>query len=800
MARGTEIVEFLLRIKDEASASLSSVRSEAEGTTEATDGLTAANAKAIPRMAGLAGAAVAVAASMAAVGKAMFDTANAASELVDKFALTAAQTGLTAQQVVGLDKAARAAGLNGVQALQTGLASLTRTVTMAQQGSTEAAEKLAMLGLSAEEMNLAEPNEMLRQVADGLAQMPSEGEKAAAAIQLFGARGARLTAVLGHGADALDEYADKAARAGLVMSGETLAASAAMDAAMTDLNIAIEAATLQMGTAFIPIFREAADVLARVTPITVQIARIIAEDFTLGLRFAIAVVVEFAKTVGERFGAIGKVFQAFKTGSVRNIVDSLNNLDEVLRSPVRAFTDMAGAIKRAVDETAKFRQAREEMKALSADAGGLGAALGGSGGGGAPSVAEGAQKAAESVKGLGEVLAATDFSTLGRVTPGASAESLNAIVEQGRTSAATQQAAGEAPAVQLTADSVASLANMTGAALAGNLTPALMAIAPVLGEKIGGAAGGILSGLLSAIPKLITGTGRAQVAAEEERSAINQQIAELTREANQLQRAGDAEAAAAVKEQISELRAQRAEIKSGAEQTADKLAGSLEAVIAGIFALPEALVLGLTGLIENIGDIGARFGEFLTTKLDDVIIGLARIPIEIVKALVRLPFEFFKAIGRWWSDIGGFVGLGHAVFEGIADWFAGVWDSIKNFFQKVFTGGLGGEEGLFNKIGGFFKDVGEFVATGDTARDHYPKGGYVTRDGLAFVEAGERIVRTNGEDGGTGRAMGTQTGGGNVYVTVNGYVEESVLDRMVRELERAYGADGRRSSDLFAVG
>ena len=206
-----------------------------------------------------AGVATFAAFGAAAVGaaKAAFDLANASSQMVDEFALLTASTGLSTGTLLAMGQAAARSGGD----LSTATTALKGFVGLAQDaatGSVEAADKFARLGVAVQNSDgtLRDMDRVLPEVLDAIKALPSETERAAAAVDVFGSRGASLAAALGDGSVALD--AARAETAGFAAALEDAKeSSAAMDASMAALNLQLDTAKVKLGSELTPAVTDA---------------------------------------------------------------------------------------------------------------------------------------------------------------------------------------------------------------------------------------------------------------------------------------------------------------------------------------------------------------------------------------------------------------------------------------------------------------------------------------------------------------------------------------------------------------
>ena len=240
------VVTYVLKMKDEASGTLDGVASSASSASSDLGGASAASDDFGLSMAALAAAAVAAAA-------AVFGIANAASEYVDQTIIMSRQVGISTDTAIAMDAALKATG-SSFQATATGVRAFVAKMQDAATGSKEAEEAFARLGIGVTDSagGLRDMEAVLFDTIDAIGAMSSDTEKAAAAVDLFGGRGAVLIAALGGSSDSIRAWGEEAQRAGLIIDEDAVAASVAMDDALTRLGITVDATTLKLGGEFTP--------------------------------------------------------------------------------------------------------------------------------------------------------------------------------------------------------------------------------------------------------------------------------------------------------------------------------------------------------------------------------------------------------------------------------------------------------------------------------------------------------------------------------------------------------------------
>jgi len=206
-----------------------------------------------------AGVATFAAFGAAAIGaaKAAFDLANASSQMVDEFALLSASTGLSAGTLLAMGQAAARSG-GDMSTATTALKGFVGLAQDAATGSVEAADKFARLGVAVQNSDgsLRDMDRVLPEVLDAIKALPSETERAAAAVDVFGSRGASLAAALGEGSVALDAAREETAAFAAALE-DAKESSAAMDASMAALNLQLDTAKVKLGSELTPAVTDA---------------------------------------------------------------------------------------------------------------------------------------------------------------------------------------------------------------------------------------------------------------------------------------------------------------------------------------------------------------------------------------------------------------------------------------------------------------------------------------------------------------------------------------------------------------
>jgi hypothetical protein len=141
---------------------------------------------------------------------------SAQAQVIDQQSKMASRLGMTYGELAGIG---HAANLSGVSMEQVANAATKADVALvkAVNGSASAAAQFTNMGLSIDQLNKMNAADRFKAIADGIAQMPSQAERSAVAVALFGRAGAELLPLFSSGAGAIASAADEAERFGLTL-------------------------------------------------------------------------------------------------------------------------------------------------------------------------------------------------------------------------------------------------------------------------------------------------------------------------------------------------------------------------------------------------------------------------------------------------------------------------------------------------------------------------------------------------------------------------------------------------------
>lgn len=142
-----------------------------------------------------------------------------AAESIDKLAKSSQKLGIATEELAGLHVAAKRTGVE-INQLEMGLQRMVRRVSEAAQGTGEAKDAIAELGIDARELNRLAPEKQFSLIAQRMSLVANQSDKIRLAFKLFDSEGVNLIRTLDLGAKGLEEMRAKAVALGLAVSSE----------------------------------------------------------------------------------------------------------------------------------------------------------------------------------------------------------------------------------------------------------------------------------------------------------------------------------------------------------------------------------------------------------------------------------------------------------------------------------------------------------------------------------------------------------------------------------------------------
>jgi hypothetical protein len=159
-----------------------------------------------------------VASTAISYARSLVSVGQAQAEVIDSTSKMSARLGMTYGELAGL---AHAGDLAGVSMDVIGKAATKADIAFvkAAQGSELAKAGFAAVGLSLADLQGKSSAERFSVITDAIAALPTEAERAAAAVKLFGRSGAELLPLFAGGAGSIKEATDEAQRFGMALTG-----------------------------------------------------------------------------------------------------------------------------------------------------------------------------------------------------------------------------------------------------------------------------------------------------------------------------------------------------------------------------------------------------------------------------------------------------------------------------------------------------------------------------------------------------------------------------------------------------
>ena len=217
--------------------------------------------------------------------------------------------------------------------------------------------------------------------------------------------------------------------------------------------------------------------------------------------------------------------------------------------------------------------------------------------------------------------------------------------------------------------------------------------------------------------------------------------------------------------------------EQGSDKIVDNLGEFQDNLLASFRELPELIPKFIAETTsEFIPELAKAIGE----QAPEIVKALTASGWDLTAFGIKLPFLFAQGL-----------------IEGLAEW----WNSIEPGWWK----NLNLKEGFAESFGtdGEFtaRDVGRALspalhAVGEALG--FAEGGYVSRTGLAIVHQGERVVAKGGAVTGSARRNLALGQGGIPAINISTMVlDRDAIPALVRQIERKYGAYGIASSPLL---
>jgi hypothetical protein len=307
-----------------------------------------------------------IASSAMGAARSLVGLGQAQANVIDDTSKLSARLGMTYGELAGLSHAGDLAGVSmdtiGKAATKADIA-----FVKAAQGSDVAKAGFAAIGLSLADLQGKSSAERFSAITDAIAGLPTEAERAAAAVKLFGKAGAELLPLFAGGAGSIKEATDEAQRFGMALTGAQGRDVEAMNDSFSKVSAAISGIVKQI-TAYL-----APSITAIATTFTnfvgsmggANIGQAIGEGILAAARYMAGVgdfIIGGLTTVGEYLTFVG--------GNWSAVFDSVGRLGSLLAGVARVW---AGSILTVLGTAAKViglvsKTAQDASKGITAAA------------------------------------------------------------------------------------------------------------------------------------------------------------------------------------------------------------------------------------------------------------------------------------------------------------------------------------------------------------------------------------------------------------------------------------------------
>lgn len=140
---------------------------------------------------------------------------------------------------------------------------LNNLVLQGTEGSQEAKDAFAELGISVHDLEGMSAEEQFEYLVRAFQKMPAGAQKTALAVKIFGRQGMQLLPLLNNTSDSIDEMRERAQELGLIMSDDAVDASVKYTDSMDTLKRTFGALKMAIGAKLLPVFTSAIEKITK---------------------------------------------------------------------------------------------------------------------------------------------------------------------------------------------------------------------------------------------------------------------------------------------------------------------------------------------------------------------------------------------------------------------------------------------------------------------------------------------------------------------------------------------------------
>jgi hypothetical protein len=301
------------------------------------------------------------------------------AQVIDDTSKLAARLGMTYGELAGLSLAGDLAGVS-MDTIGAAVTKADVAFVRAAEGSKTAADAFASIGLSLDNLQGLSAAERFDAIVDAIAALPTEAQRAEAAVQLFGRSGAQLLPLFAGGAEGIAAARAEAERFGLALTGMQGQNVEAMNDAFTRAQQAVAGVVQQVVAYLAPAIEGVttafSDLVGNVGGAT--IGQTIGDGILQGARFLAQIgdsliqnlsgVWQYVSQVGAQWAGVyelGNRVASFFAGVGDTLQAAFGILIMGITGPVESLIDAAVRIGNALMlDTSGLEQARAGMEAF----------------------------------------------------------------------------------------------------------------------------------------------------------------------------------------------------------------------------------------------------------------------------------------------------------------------------------------------------------------------------------------------------------------------------------------------------
>jgi len=318
---------------------------------------------------GPAGAALALGAALAVIGREV----GKAAQRIDETAKAAKGLGVAYRDLVALQMLASESGGLDAATLNRGMGQFVRKIAEARVNGGALSETLRAIGLDAAKLAGMNPAEAFAQAADAIRVIPDHAERVRVAVALFGKEGIKFVEVLSQGSEGILKMEKEMERLGLALSEEAKGAVESMNDAWGRTSASIQGIWNSVTTSLAPTLtnvaklaellfiavRKTGENLVTYSPV-IQGVVFLTNKLLEGFRGIFAVLLDVGNVIGSLPGMLfgGKLNIEFAESSklLDEIRDKANGVSSATKQSAEAAEELAIANQRAADEAAKIEE------------------------------------------------------------------------------------------------------------------------------------------------------------------------------------------------------------------------------------------------------------------------------------------------------------------------------------------------------------------------------------------------------------------------------------------------------------